>query len=94
MACCSRVSLAYGLRCAGPTAGYSLDMRTISVKDVDFDPADCFGSQSLGNLFLEAKHIIRIAVRSMEVFVKKGGIIELPNSIMVELGLSEGKKVF
>ena len=48
----------------------------------------------LGNLFLEAKHINRIVVRSMEVLVKKGGIIELPNSIMVELGLSEGKKVF
>ncbi|WP_461456444.1 AbrB/MazE/SpoVT family DNA-binding domain-containing protein [Methanothrix sp.] len=25
---------------------------------------------------------------------KKGGIIELPNSVMVELGLSEGKKIF
>ncbi len=48
----------------------------------------------LGNLFLEAKHINRIVVRSMEVLVKKGGIIELPNSFMVELGLSEGKKVF
>ena len=48
----------------------------------------------LGNLFLEAKHINRIVVRSMEVLVKKGGIIELPNSVMVELGLSEGKKVF
>jgi AbrB family looped-hinge helix DNA binding protein len=30
----------------------------------------------------------------MEVLVKKGGIIELPNSIMAELGISEGKKVF
>lgn len=29
----------------------------------------------------------------MEVIVQKGGIIELPNSIMVELGISEGKKV-
>jgi antitoxin component of MazEF toxin-antitoxin module len=48
----------------------------------------------LGNLFLEAKHINRIVVRSMEVLVKKGSIIELPNSFMVELGLSEGKKVF
>ena len=48
----------------------------------------------LGNLFLEAKRINRIVVRSMEVLVKKGGIIELPNSFMVELGLSEGKKVF
>ncbi|MDQ1312238.1 hypothetical protein [Methanothrix sp.] len=48
----------------------------------------------LGNLFLEAKRINRIVVRSMEVLVKKGGIIELPNSVMVELGLSEGKKVF
>ena len=48
----------------------------------------------LGNLFLEAKHIHRIVVRSMEVLVKKGSIIELPNSFMVELGLSEGKKVF
>lgn len=48
----------------------------------------------LGNLFLEAKHINKIVVRSMEVLVKKGGIIELPNSVMVELGLSEGKKVF
>ena len=25
---------------------------------------------------------------------KNGGIIELPNSVMVELGLSEGKKIF
>ena len=33
-------------------------------------------------------------MRSMEVLVKKGSIIELPNSFMVELGLSEGKKVF
>jgi antitoxin component of MazEF toxin-antitoxin module len=48
----------------------------------------------LGDLFLEAKHINRIVVRSMEVLVKKGSIIELPNSFMVELGLSEGKKVF
>ena len=48
----------------------------------------------LGNLFLEAKRINRIVVRSMEVLVKKGSIIELPNSFMVELGLSEGKKVF
>ena len=48
----------------------------------------------LGNLFLEAKYINRIVVRSMEVLVKKGSIIELPNSFMVELGLSEGKKVF
>ena len=48
----------------------------------------------LGNLFLEAMHINKIVVRSMEVLVKKGGIIELPNSVMVELGLSEGKKVF
>ncbi len=48
----------------------------------------------LGNLFLEAMHINKIVVRSMEVLVKKGSIIELPNSFMVELGLSEGKKVF
>ena len=33
-------------------------------------------------------------VISMEVLVKKGGIIELPNSIMAELGISDGKKVF
>jgi len=33
-------------------------------------------------------------VRSMEVLVKKGGIIELPDSVMAELDLSEGKKLF
>jgi antitoxin component of MazEF toxin-antitoxin module len=49
----------------------------------------------LGNLFLEAKHISKIVVvRSMEVLVKKGGIIEIPNSVMVELDLSEGKRLF
>ena len=48
----------------------------------------------LGNLFLDARHISKIVVISMEVLVKKGGIIELPNSIMAELGISEGKKVF
>lgn len=30
----------------------------------------------------------------MEVLVKKGGIIELPNSVIAELGLIEGKKLF
>ena len=30
----------------------------------------------------------------MEVLVKKGGMIELPNSVLSELGLSEGKKLF
>jgi len=30
----------------------------------------------------------------MEVLVKKGGIIEIPNSVMAELGISEGKKLF
>lgn len=29
----------------------------------------------------------------MEVVIRKGGIIELPNSVMAELGISEGKKV-
>jgi len=29
----------------------------------------------------------------MEVLVKKGGMIELPNSVLDELGLSEGKKL-
>jgi antitoxin component of MazEF toxin-antitoxin module len=48
----------------------------------------------LGNLFLEAKHISKIVVRSMEVLVKKGGIIEIPNSVMVELDISEGKRLF
>lgn len=33
-------------------------------------------------------------VRQMEVLVKKGGMIELPNSVLSELGLSEGKKLF
>ncbi|HOE45951.1 AbrB/MazE/SpoVT family DNA-binding domain-containing protein [Methanothrix soehngenii] len=47
----------------------------------------------LGNLFLEAKHINRIVVRSMEVLVKKGGIIELPSSILSEINLCEGKRV-
>lgn len=47
----------------------------------------------LGNLFLEAKHINRIVVRSMEVLVKKGGIIELPSSILSEIDLCEGKRV-
>ena len=47
----------------------------------------------LGNLFLEAKHINRIMVRSMEVLVKKGGIIELPSSILSEIDLCEGKRV-
>jgi antitoxin component of MazEF toxin-antitoxin module len=52
-------------------------------------------SLRLGNLFLEAKHISKIVVvRSMEVLVKKGGIIEIPNSVMVELDLSEGKRLF
>ena len=30
----------------------------------------------------------------MEVLVKKGGIIEIPNSVMAELGICEGKKLF
>jgi len=30
----------------------------------------------------------------MEVLVKKGGIIEIPNSVMVELDLREGKRLF
>ncbi len=30
----------------------------------------------------------------MEVLIKKGGMIELPNSVLSELGLSEGKKLF
>lgn len=30
----------------------------------------------------------------MEVLVKKGGTIELPNSVLSELGLSEGHKLF
>ena len=30
----------------------------------------------------------------MEVLVMKGGMIELPNSVLSELGLSEGKKLF
>jgi antitoxin component of MazEF toxin-antitoxin module len=47
----------------------------------------------LGNLFLEAKRINRIVVRSMEVLVKKGGIIELPSSILSEINLCEGKRV-
>jgi len=47
----------------------------------------------LGNLFLEAKRINRIVVRSMEVLVKKGGIIELPGSILSEIDLCEGKRV-
>ena len=47
----------------------------------------------LGNLFLEAKHINRIVVRSMEVLVKIGGIIELPSSILSEINLCEGKRV-
>lgn len=29
----------------------------------------------------------------MEAVIRKGGIIELPNSMLSELGLSEGKKV-
>lgn len=29
----------------------------------------------------------------MEVVVQKGGVIELPNSIMKDLGIGEGKKV-
>jgi antitoxin component of MazEF toxin-antitoxin module len=33
-------------------------------------------------------------VRSLEVLVKKGGMIELPNSVLAELGLSEGKRLF
>lgn len=33
-------------------------------------------------------------MRQMEVLVKKGGMIELPNSVLSELGLSEGKKLF
>ena len=30
----------------------------------------------------------------MEVLVKKGGIIEIPNSVMAELGICEGNKLF
>ncbi len=48
----------------------------------------------LGNLFLDAKHVNFVVVRLMEVIVQKGGLIELPASVMVELGISEGKKVF
>ncbi len=48
----------------------------------------------LGNLFLDAKPINFVVVRLMEVIVQKGGLIELPASVMVELGISEGKKVF
>lgn len=33
-------------------------------------------------------------MRQMEVLIKKGGMIELPNSVLSELGLSEGKKLF
>ena len=67
-----------------------------SVRDGRWPAArECLGSGLRSRKsILEAKHINRIVVRSMEVLVKKGSIIELPNSFMVELGLSEGKKVF
>ena len=53
----------------------------------------CYVTKILGNLFLDAIHIIFILVRCMEVVVQKGGVIELPNSVLVEFGIIEGKKL-
>ena len=45
----------------------------------------------IGKQILDAKHICRNVMRSVEVLVEKGGLIEHPNSVLAELGLSEGK---
>lgn len=66
-----------------------------SVRDGRWPAArECLGSGLRSRKsILEAKHINRIVVRSMEVLVKKGGIIELPSSILSEIDLCEGKRV-
>ena len=48
----------------------------------------------IGKSFFRGRDIfVNALVRSMEVLVKKGGIIELPSSILSEIDLCEGKRV-